>query len=50
MLATPTLDKLHAMKLPAMAQAWTEQQQHTELTALAASANRRSMATFCPST
>ncbi len=28
MLATRTLDKLHALKLPAMAQAWTEQQQN----------------------
>ena len=34
MLATPTLDKLHALKLPAMAQAWTEQQQNAELAAL----------------
>jgi DNA replication protein DnaC len=34
MLAPPTLDKLHAMKLPAMAQAWTEQQQNAELAAL----------------
>jgi hypothetical protein len=34
MLATPTLDKLHALKLPAMAQAWTEQQQNPELAAL----------------
>src|SRR5262247_4740869 len=34
MLATPTLDKLHALKLPAMAQAWTEQQQNAELVAL----------------
>jgi hypothetical protein len=34
MLATPTLDKLHALKLPAMAQAWTEQQQTAELAAL----------------
>src|SRR5256712_11606621 len=34
MLATPTLDKLHALKLPAMAQAWLEQQQNAELTAL----------------
>jgi DNA replication protein DnaC len=34
MLATPTLEKLHALKLPAMAQAWTEQQHHAELTAL----------------
>jgi DNA replication protein DnaC len=35
MLTSPTLDKLHALKLPAMALAWTEQQQNTELTALA---------------
>ena len=28
MLATPTLDKLHALKLPALAQAWTEQQRN----------------------
>jgi len=34
MLATPTLDKLHALKLPAMAQAWTEQPQSAELAAL----------------
>ena len=34
MLAPPTLDKLHALKLPAMAQAWTEQQHHAELAAL----------------
>ena len=34
MLATPTLDKLHALKLPAMAQAWTEQQKNAELAAL----------------
>jgi DNA replication protein DnaC len=34
MLPTPTLDKLHALKLPAMAQAWTEQQQNAELAAL----------------
>src|SRR5215813_14093318 len=34
MLATPTLDKLHALKLPAMAHAWTEQQQNAELAAL----------------
>ena len=34
MLATPTLDKLHTLKLPAMAQAWTEQQQHAELAGL----------------
>ena len=34
MFATPTLDKLHALKLPALAQAWTEQQQNAELAAL----------------
>jgi len=34
MLATPTLDKLHALKLPALAQAWREQQQNAELGAL----------------
>ena len=34
MLATPTLDKLHALKLPALAQAWTEQQQNAELAGL----------------
>jgi DNA replication protein DnaC len=34
MLATPTLDKLHALKLPAMAQAWTEQQKTAELATL----------------
>ena len=34
MLTPPTLDKLHALKLPAMAHAWTEQQQHAELAAL----------------
>jgi hypothetical protein len=34
MLPTPTLDKLHALKLPALAQAWTEQQQNAELAAL----------------
>ena len=34
MLATPTLDKLHALKLPALAQAWTEQQQNAELATL----------------
>jgi DNA replication protein DnaC len=32
--ATPTLGKLHALKLPALAQAWTEQQQHADLIAL----------------
>src|SRR6266850_8180988 len=35
MLSTPTLDKLHGLKLPAMAQAWTEQQRTAELHALA---------------
>jgi DNA replication protein DnaC len=34
MLTTPTLEKLHALKLPALAQAWQEQQQHAELAAL----------------
>jgi DNA replication protein DnaC len=34
MLPTPTLDKLHALKLPAMAQAWTEQQRNAELHSL----------------
>jgi len=34
MLATPTLDKLHALKLPALAQAWREQQQNADLAAL----------------
>ena len=34
MLATPTVDKLHALKLPAMAQAWSEQQKNAELAAL----------------
>ena len=34
MLPTPTLDKLHALKLPAMAQAWLEQQKNAELAAL----------------
>src|SRR6266498_400181 len=35
MLPTPTLDKLHGLKLPALAQAWTDQQQHADATALA---------------
>ena len=35
MLTAPTLDKLQALKLDAMAHAWTEQQQHAELTSLA---------------
>jgi DNA replication protein DnaC len=34
MLATPTLDKLQALKLPAMAHAWTAQQQTADLAAL----------------
>jgi hypothetical protein len=34
MLPTPTLDKLHGLKLPAMAQAWTEQQRNADLHAL----------------
>jgi DNA replication protein DnaC len=34
MLTPPTLDKLHALKLPAMAHAWQEQQQHADLAAL----------------
>jgi DNA replication protein DnaC len=34
MLTTPTLDKLHGLKLPAMAQAWTEQQQTADVQAL----------------
>jgi DNA replication protein DnaC len=35
MLTSPTLDKLHALKLPAMAHAWQEQHQQTEVTGLA---------------
>ncbi len=35
MLNAPTLEQLHALKLPAMAAAWSEQQQHADLTALA---------------
>jgi len=35
MLTAPTLEKLQQLKLDAMAQAWTEQQQHAELTSLA---------------
>ena len=35
MLTAPTLEKLHALKLDAMAAAWTEQQQQADLTALA---------------
>jgi DNA replication protein DnaC len=34
MLTTPTLDKLHGLRLPAMAQAWTEQQQTADVQAL----------------
>jgi DNA replication protein DnaC len=34
MLATPTLDKLHALKLLTLAQAWQEQHQNAELAAL----------------
>jgi hypothetical protein len=33
-LSTPTVDKLHALKLPALAYAWSEQQQSAELGAL----------------
>ncbi len=35
MLTAPTLEQLHALKLSAMAAAWTEQQQQADLTALA---------------
>ena len=35
MLTEPTLEKLKALKLDAMAAAWTEQQQNAELTSLA---------------
>src|SRR5713226_4148911 len=35
MLNAPTLEQLHALKLPAMAAAWSEQQQHADMTALA---------------
>src|SRR6266545_1080793 len=35
MLNAPTLEQLHALKLAAMATAWTEQQQQADLTALA---------------
>ena len=35
MLNAPTLDQLQALKLAAMATAWTEQQQQAEMTALA---------------
>jgi DNA replication protein DnaC len=34
MLTPPTLDKLHALKLPALAHAWQEQQQQADLAAL----------------
>jgi DNA replication protein DnaC len=34
MLTAPTLDQLQQLKLDAMAHAWTEQQQHAELTSL----------------
>jgi DNA replication protein DnaC len=33
-LSTPTVDKLHALKLPVMAHAWSEQQQRADLGAL----------------
>ena len=35
MLNAPTLDQLHALKLAAMAAAWTEQQHQADMTALA---------------
>ena len=35
MLTAPTLEKLHALKLAAMAAAWTEQQHQADMTALA---------------
>src|SRR3989442_9441106 len=35
MLTAPTLEKLHALKLTAMAAAWTEQQHQADMTALA---------------
>jgi hypothetical protein len=35
MLNAPTLEQLQALKLAAMATAWTEQQQQAEMTALA---------------
>src|SRR5881628_3218495 len=35
MLNAPTLEQLHALKLPAMATAWTEHQQQADMTALA---------------
>ena len=34
MLNAPTLEKLHALKLDALAAAWTDQQQHADATAL----------------
>ncbi len=34
MLNAPTLDQLHALKLDAMAAAWTEQQHQADMTAL----------------
>ncbi len=34
MLSPPTLDKLHALKLPAMAAAWTAQAQEADVSAL----------------
>jgi DNA replication protein DnaC len=34
MLTSPTVEKLQYLKLDAMAQAWTAQQQHAELTSL----------------
>ena len=35
MLNAPTVEKLHALKLDAMAAAWTEQQHQADMTALA---------------
>ena len=35
MLNAPTLENLHALKLTAMAAAWTEQQHQADMTALA---------------
>jgi DNA replication protein DnaC len=35
LLTTPTLDKLHALKLPAMAHVWQEQQHQADVTGLA---------------
>jgi hypothetical protein len=35
MLTAPTLEQLHALKLTAMAAAWTEQQHQADMTALA---------------